>query len=132
LDQVEHISDSELDRRQRQFVLAELNVKLVKWGLLAIAVLGFVVWGVQEWVIADIKSSSGHPPPVQLFRTRVPMWLVGAGATLGSLLAWWLGSWLRRVGRFYYKLCPGCRYDRRGLSDDAPCPECGSPARSRQ
>lgn len=42
-------------------------------------------------------------------------------------LPWWLLAWIRarRRGR---GLCVRCRYDRRGLADQAPCPECGRPA----
>ena len=45
-------------------------------------------------------------------------WLARA---LGRRITRWLGA--RRTG-----LCPHCRYDRSGLTLDAPCPECGKTA----
>lgn len=53
----------------------------------------------------------------------VPIWLPLVLFALPTAYLWW-ADWARaRPG-----LCPKCRYDRAGLAEAAPCPECGAKA----
>lgn len=54
----------------------------------------------------------------------VPIWAFIVATLLPTVAAWRLDAVARR--RHRGGLCPRCRYDRRGLSPTAPCPECGA------
>jgi hypothetical protein len=59
---------------------------------------------------------------------RIPLWfpfLIVVGLTAA---AWRKEIIIRR--RALIGLCPKCHYTRRGLAATAPCPECGTPART--
>jgi hypothetical protein len=90
-------------------------------------------WGV-TWFI-DFEPPS--VPPLNW----LPSWRVGSGwieigipyclplaPTLAFAAYFWLSeiSAIRRRRRVKAGVCPGCRYDRRGLTADAKCPECGT------
>jgi hypothetical protein len=49
-----------------------------------------------------------------------------AGLVWGCVLGF---RFLRIRARAHRGLCPGCAYDRSGLSASLPCPECGTPPR---
>jgi hypothetical protein len=53
----------------------------------------------------------------------VPLWVPAIGALVLTAVPWRLDALARRRARA--GLCPKCRYDLRGLSVGAPCPECG-------
>src|SRR5437899_2734321 len=54
----------------------------------------------------------------------LPLWIPGLALLAGAAA-------LRRLGRFDPRMlaghCSGCGYERKGLSQQAPCPECGAP-----
>jgi hypothetical protein len=55
---------------------------------------------------------------------RLPLpWLVVTAPTV----LMWIGVWRRR-GRGRAGCCSGCGYDRKGLAQEAACPECGAGA----
>lgn len=59
---------------------------------------------------------------------RIPLWfpfLIVVGLTAAA----WRKEIIHRR-RALIGLCPKCHYTRRGLAATAPCPECGTPART--
>jgi hypothetical protein len=113
----------------------------------------FLVWGGVRYDWAGAPGAPEFPPPsrftvaaappdgyegmawgftrykgIEIDITVVPVWWLAA-ALLGATALAWKGPVLlflrRRRGA-----CPACGYDRRGLSGESPCPECGTtPAR---
>lgn len=53
----------------------------------------------------------------------VPLWIPAAALTVPAA---WL-FWLDHRARQQPGLCGRCGYERAGLADSAPCPECGRP-----
>lgn len=73
----------------------------------------------------------GGPPiltptaPTQLEMLDVPLWPLAPMLGVPYVVSFW--SSRREAKRDRQRLCPKCNYDRRGLTPDAPCPECGKP-----
>jgi hypothetical protein len=53
----------------------------------------------------------------------IPLWTPWLLAAAGSALLWFRDRPPQPLDK-----CPRCRYDRRGLPADSPCPECGTAA----
>jgi hypothetical protein len=70
------------------------------------------------WYWGDLSRYLPH-----LRSVGVPLWVIVALALAVTARGWRLDTLARRRARV--GLCPECGYDRRGLSPDAPCPECG-------
>src|SRR5262245_51307500 len=79
----------------------------------------FYWWG--HWWIHLPQSSPGQA--LSSIALEVPLWPIAALLAIPSALAWLLHIVRRR--RLSAGLCTSCRYDRRGLSPNATCPECG-------
>lgn len=76
-----------------------------------------------EWLARlDVRS---NPWDVQ-----VPIWSLVLPAALATAVAWRSDAIARR--RFRAGACASCGYDRRGLADDAVCPECGGQSERRR
>jgi hypothetical protein len=83
------------------------------------------------WTIADTEARwrwgfAWEPSIRDRYLPRsfgLPLWPLFAAAFIPTCV-WWtrdIRSWRRRPGQ-----CPACGYDRRGLGEGSPCPECGS------
>ena len=59
-----------------------------------------------------------EPPPTG-------MWGALAAASPIALAAFGSMAWNRRLANAPEHICRRCGYDRRGLAENAPCPECG-------
>ena len=59
---------------------------------------------------------------------RIPLWMPTCLALAAGATAWHLELRSRRRARA--GLCPTCRYDLAATPTGAPCPECGTPART--
>lgn len=57
-----------------------------------------------------------------VFNLAVPIWLFVALAALPTIAAWRVGARVNR--RLRSGCCLNCGYDRRGIPQDAVCPEC--------
>lgn len=57
---------------------------------------------------------------------RSSWFMVGSAVVIGGAMLWLL--WVQARGIPGIGQCPRCCYDRKGLSNDTLCPECGSPA----
>jgi len=55
----------------------------------------------------------------------LPIWMIAAPAAVVSGLMWGIEPVLRRRRRLQ-GCCARCGYDRRGITSDAKCPECGA------
>jgi predicted RNA-binding Zn-ribbon protein involved in translation (DUF1610 family) len=84
-------------------------------------------------LIIDSRAAYGQPEftwwprrarALQFDDLSVPLWmpLVVVGAP--TALLWRTNRRIARLARTGH--CPSCGYDRRGLTPDAPCPECGA------
>ena len=69
-----------------------------------------------------VASAHAPFPPSNLNVIVIPLWPWLAGA----LVAWVTTEVWRSVPRRDAGRCACCKYDRRGLSSSAPCPECGT------
>ena len=65
---------------------------------------------------------------VTVTQFEVPTWIlvVALTAFLGVIAGLLLLARRNRPGRRRKGHCPSCNYDRRGLSAEAACPECGA------
>jgi hypothetical protein len=54
----------------------------------------------------------------------IPFWVVAAAGAVPTAAAWRFDAFARRRARTGH--CPACNYDRTGIPDASPCPECGT------
>jgi hypothetical protein len=60
------------------------------------------------------------------WQLSLPLWIPFCVSLPVTALAWRLDSLARRRAKTH--LCPQCRYDRTGLTQNTLCPECGAAA----
>lgn len=77
------------------------------------------------WVQGSCFAIGAVKSEWELAEIPIPDWFDGAERSAGPPLEF---ASDRRLTRSRVGLCPSCDYDRRGLSPEAVCPECGSPS----
>ncbi len=55
----------------------------------------------------------------------IPLWSFVLVAGIMTWGLWWYDALASRCDRLSQIRCPTCNYDRKGISLNAPCPECG-------
>jgi hypothetical protein len=74
-------------------------------------------WRAWKWWF-EVKMASWY-------RVAIPLWLPFAMVALPAAMGWRRSLERHRWARFVHA-CKGCGYDRRGLSAEVKCPECGT------
>jgi hypothetical protein len=81
-----------------------------------------VYWGVLD-LIHPVRWTPGWLVEKSGFGIMIPLWLFLLPSAIATALLWRRDHIL--TGRARAGQCARCAYDRRGLSQDAACPECG-------